>query len=351
MKTPPNITIILNRLDEIKSMPGNYMHFNSPANALKINIFEKMNRVQLPHSFKKFLLNYNGGMMVYDFQNEFIQTQADFELYKRESVYLLSIEEISEKYSYMLSLAVKRGYNLSYTYPYIPFCLLPDKRFLVLINLPDYLTETPVFMGNHSQSERFWNYVSPDFPDFLETYIEQEGHPTFSNGDSNENAQHFFEIHGSKSELQKNVDPLNNLSAKERAHYFYEQAVQKNNQDHYFESWEIIGKAINEEPNNAFYYFFRAEILNKTKQFRAALIDYDIALQLESENLFYWCCRAEVFTQLKKLREGLEDCNHVLQIDKKNTLAYFLRKQIYLAMGKTELAAKDQQTIDEIEQL
>ena len=341
---------LLSRLEIMKSTSGNHVHFNSPANALKINIFEKMNHVQLPGSFKKFLLKYNGGMMLYNYQADFLQTQADFDLYKKESVYLLSIEEITEKYATMVSLAVQRGNN-AYPYPFIPFCILPDKRFLSFVSLPDSQTESPVFIGTHRQSEKLWNWVSSGFPDFFEHYIDEKGHPKFSNTDVNKNAHHFFNTHGVGAEIRKGTNSLNNLSAKERAHYYYEQALQHNKSDKYFESWELIGKAINEESNNAFYYFFRAEILNLTKQFRAALIDYDSALKLEPENSFYWCCRAEVFIQLKKLDLALEDCSQALQIDPKSTLAYFLRKQVYMKMGNLELAENDQQKIDELEKI
>ncbi|QGY47498.1 tetratricopeptide repeat protein [Maribellus comscasis] len=331
-------------------MPGNCMHFSSPANELKINIFERINQVQLPDSFKKFLLEYNGGMMLYDYQADFIQTQADFDLYKKESVYLLSIEEITEKYANMVSLAVQRGNNI-HPYPFIPFCTLPDKSFLSFVSLSDSHTESPVFIGTHRQSEKLWNWVSSGFPDFLKHYMDKNGHPEFSDTDVNKNAHHFFNALGVGEEIRKGANSLNSLSAKERARYYYEQALQHNKSDKYFESWELISKAINEESNNAFYYFFRAEILNLTKQFRAALIDYDSALKLEPENSFYWCCRAEVFIQLKKLNRALEDCSQALQIDPKNTLAYFLRKQVYLKMGNLELAEKDQQKIDELEKI
>jgi hypothetical protein len=309
-----------------------------------------MNQVQLPETYKKFLLKYNGGMVVYDYQDEFIQTQADFEIFKKESVYILSIEEIAEKYTTMVSLAVQRG-NQIHPYPFIPFCTLPHGRFLLFINLHEYQQESPVFIGSHNKSEKFWNKVSVDFPDFLESYIDKNGHPEFADEDLNENAYHFFQKHGNKKDVRKNTNPLSELSVSERAHYYYEQALQFNKQDKFYESWELISKAINEEPENTFYYFFRAEILNSTKQFRAALIDYDVALQFEPGNSFYWCCRAEVLTQLNLLEQGLNDCTRALQIDEKSTLAYFLRKQIYLKMGETELASKDQKSIDELERI
>lgn len=344
------IDILLDKLVKMKASPDYFTHFNPPANELKTIIFEKMNQIYLPDSFKKFLKLFNGGMMVFDYQDEFLQTQADFDMYKKDSVYLLSIDELEKKYAHMCTLALQRGNRNMHPYPFIPFCTLPDHTFLLFVTKPDSVIESPVFLGCHNKSEKTWGMIAPDFASFFELYLHHLGHPPIVE-DQNEVGTDFFELLVKNQRITEFIktNKQNLLNLKEQAFNFYQQALDFRRQDDFLNAYFFISKAIKITADDAFYYFFRGEILKEVKKYRAAIIDYDIAVKLDSTNSFYVCCRAEIFVLMKQFDKAISDCNLAINIYSKSILPYYLRKDIYLTLGEINKAEADQKTIDILE--
>jgi hypothetical protein len=254
--------ILLNRLAKMKASPDYFTHFNPPANQLKTIIFEKMNQINLPDSFKKFLKLFNGGMMVYDYQDEFLQTQADFEMYKRDSVYLLSIEEVEKKYAHMCTLALQRGNRNVHPYPFIPFCELPDNTFLLFVNKPDSVIESPVFLGSHRRSEKNMGAACSRFYKFPRMVLHHLGHPPVIEREKDGSATDFFEllVKNQKTSPYLQTQELSLLNEKEQAFYFYQKALDFTYQDDFLNAYSFISNAIETNPADAFYYFFRGEI-------------------------------------------------------------------------------------------
>src|SRR5690606_18292144 len=93
---------VLERLAAMKADPDYYARFNFPAASTKILRFEKLTGVRLPLSHKKFLKRHNGGMIVFT-------SLTEYDKHKAESVCLLSIEEIAERYSDLKS----RGWKVN----------------------------------------------------------------------------------------------------------------------------------------------------------------------------------------------------------------------------------------------
>ena len=344
------IELLLDKLAKMKASPEYFTHFNSPVNELKTIIFEKMNQLNLPDSFKIFMKKFNGGMMVYDYQDEFLQTQADFEMCKKDSVYLLSIDEMGKKYAHMCTLALQRGSRNSHPYPFIPFCTLPDGSFLVFVTKPDSVIESPVFLACHNKSEKTWGEVAPDFTHFLELYLHHLGHPPIVEDKKNV-ATAFFEslVKTKKTTPYLQTQEVQLLNQNEQAYFYYQQALDCRFQDDFSTAYTLISKAIEINPANAFFYFFRGEILKEVTKYRAGIVDYDSAVKLDSNNSFYLCCRAEIFIHLKKFDRALSDCNEALKMNSKSVLPYYLRKDIYFALGEISKAEAEQKTIDFLE--
>lgn len=342
---------LLDRLTTMKKDPKFYTHFHPGANFQKISIFEKLNRITLPKSYKTFLTKYNGGMMVYDYQDEFLQSQADYELYKGDSVYLFSIEELKEKYEDLKYREWKVDKKMANPYPIIPFCSLPNNELLVFIHGKKSGEESPVFDAFHEEFPSIWGIVAPDFTSFFAKYIEALGHPETIGNEKTGVASDYFDNPSEiketpeeiliRTELELQKDP-------DYAFHHYERAEALMNTNNFAEAYISINKAIEIDSKNAFYYYFRGEILNETKQYRAALVNYDIAVKLKPDDTFYLSCRAGSLFRLNKLTASLKDCNQAIQLNPKSVLPYMMRKEIYLLMGMKDKAEADQIIIDQL---
>jgi tetratricopeptide (TPR) repeat protein len=251
----------------------------------------------------------------------------------------------------MCTLALQRGNRNVHPYPFIPFCELPDNTFLLFVNKPDSVIESPVFLGSHRRSEKTWGQLAPDFTSFLELYLHHLGHPPVIEREKDGSATDFFEllVKNQKTSPYLQTQELSLLNEKEQAFYFYQKALDFTYQDDFLNAYSFISNAIETNPADAFYYFFRGEILKEVKKYWAAIIDYDIAVKLDSTNSFYRCCRAEFFFLLNKFDQALADCNDALKKDSKVVLPYYLRKDIYLVLDEINKAEADQKTIDFLE--
>ncbi len=363
MKKPKHpIDPVLEQLQYMSETPGYHTHFEHPAKKEKIVHFEKKFGVKLPESHKKFLLKYNGGMMLYDFQSEFLQTQADFEMYKGDAVYLLSIEEITAKYADLQSRRWKMGKNEINPYPFIPFCSLPNNELLVFVHGKKSGDESPVFDAFHEEFPDTWGMVAPNFTTFLKTYLEKLGHPDTMGDEKAGTSADYIDLYLESDEdeaetleeiLRRTEDQLNNNRLTEnfdKAFAHYERALAQKDLGDYSEAYLSITKAVELEPKDPFYYFIRGEILTDVKQHRAALIDYDVAVKLKPDDTLYLCCRATSLFHLNKLKPSIDDCNSAIEIDSACTLAYMIRKEIYEVMGMDDKAEMDQMIIDKLKE-
>jgi len=353
-RTKNEIEPVLEKLEYMTQTPGYFTHFSHAAREEKIIRFEKKFGVSLPKSHKKFLQKFNGGMMLHDYQSEFLQTQSDFEMYKGDAVYLLSIEEITQKYAQLENQFWKVDRAVPHPYPIIPFCSLPNNELLVFVHGSKVGDESPVFDACHEEFPSTWGMVAPDFTYFLSMYLDAQGYPfTIGNEEEGVASQYFDEPKEKEEEtpvqiLQRTEKMLTENPDHAFAHY--ERANVFKDLGNLSDAYISISKAVELDGNDPFYHFIKGEILNEGGEYRAALISYDTAVHLNPDDTFYLCCRAGLLFQLNKLKPSIDDCNRAIELDSGCLLAYMIRKDIYELRGMEDKAEMDQMIIDKLEQ-
>jgi tetratricopeptide (TPR) repeat protein len=346
------IESVLTRLDKMIIEPKYFTHFAKPVRVEKIRIFEKLNRILLPLSYKAFLERHNGGMILYNYQSEFLQTHADYEMYKGDAIYFLSIEEIEHKYSDLKSRKWKVSSKTASPYPIIPFCSLPNNELLVFVSGAKSANESPVFDAFHEEFPTTWGIVASDFSSFLSAYLDKLGHPTIIGDEKAGLASDYFDAPKESGETPDEVLIRTELELQkdpDYAYYHYERSLAFLKKDNLAEAYQAITKAVELAPKDPFYYFMSGEVLKEAKKYRAALINYDTALKFKPNDSFYLCCRAEMLIKLNKLDAALNDCNKSIELFPDYTLAYMVRKEIYLLMGLNNKADADDRIIDDLE--
>jgi tetratricopeptide (TPR) repeat protein len=341
---------VLERLAAMKADPQNYTRFNFPAVSEKIVHFEKSARVRLPLSHKKFLKKYNGGMMGFS-------SQAKYEKYKAESVYLLSIEEITERYSDLRSRAWKVNSEQTDLYPIIPFCSLPNNEVLVFIYGKKSGDESPVFDALHESFPSEWGIVAPDFTSFLSTYLDTLGHPeVLGDEEAGVASDYIDETSAAKETLKESPDEtLTRTEAELRLDpdspfTCYERALAFKEKGDIEQAYLFISRAIEMDGQDAFYRYIRGAMLSDAGEHRAALIDFDVSVRLKPDDTFYLYCRADSLLHLDMLHTSLDDCNKIIEMEDNNLLAYMLRRDVYEALNMDDKAYDDQQVIDRLRQ-
>lgn len=349
--TEISIDIVLNRLCKMQTDPKYFIQFEPPCKKEKIMQFEQKYRIKLPQSYKKFLQKFNGGMMLYFFRNEFQLKHSDYEKYRSESIYFLSIEELLAKYADLKDREWKVDKEMANPYPIIPFCSLPNNELLVFVQGEKSGNESPVFDAFHEEFPSTWGILAPNFTSFLSDYLDTLGHPKKIGDEGKWVASDYFdkprEIKETPKEILERTES-DLLDRPDHAFSYYERASAFKDLNRLSDAWLAINKAIELSPEDAFYYFNRGEILTDAQQHRTALIDFDIAVKLAPKDTFYLCCRAGSLFQLNKLKPALNDCNTAIELDSKYILPYMMRKEIYLLMGMKDKAEADQVIIDQL---
>ncbi len=311
-----NINSVLARLEEMSIEPYYLIHFADPAEQAKIIRFEKEFKINLPESYKKFLKKHNGGMLLYDYQSESLQT--DYEMFKGEAIYFLSIEEITERYTALKNREWKVSKEKASPYPIIPFCSLPNNELLVFIHGSKSAKESPVFDAFHEEFPSTWGIVAPDFTNFLANYLETLGHPgTMGDEEKAVASDYFDEVKEQKETpeeiLSRTAEDL--IKEPDHAFYHYERAAAFQELGNISEAYQAIQKALEFEPEDAFYNFIQGEILNESQKYRAALISFDTAVKLKPNDTYYLCSRAAALYRLNKFKPSINDCNQAIKMD------------------------------------
>jgi len=352
MNSETNIEKVLQRLEAMEKNPGQYTFFNPPAQEKLLAHFEKKSGIKLPLSYSRFLMKYNGGMFLHPHQSVFIQSQVDYDLFKANTVYLMGIEEITEKYADLSCTRWKIENQHASPYPIIPFCTLPNNELLIFVHSRKAGSESPVFDAFHEEFPDSWGLVAHDFASFLSDYLDSLGHPEIIGDEFLGTAADYFEEVDTKPNTKTKEMPIaSNEPNPEPGNAFeiYEKANQHKEAGEYKEAYELISKAIKLDPHDPFYYFIRGEILTETAQHRAALIDFDVAVKLAPTDTLYLCCRAGSLFRLNKVKAAFDDCNAAIEQDSEYLLAYMMRKEIFEFMGMEDKAEADQRIIDRLE--
>ncbi len=165
------IETVLQRLKtKISQMPDN-CHFSPAASEEEIKNLESVLSIDLPHSYRTFLKNFNGGFICSESIAKFIKKRNDFETAAWNSLFIFGTTEIQEEYSKLRDMNWKLFSDLKEVYPFIPFCRTEIQEKLVFILPLDENSESPVFDAFHEDPYSDWGILYNNFEEFLESYI------------------------------------------------------------------------------------------------------------------------------------------------------------------------------------
>ena len=166
------IETVLQRLKtKISQMPDN-CHFSPAASEEEIKNLESVLSIDLPHSYRTFLKNFNGGFICSESIAKFIKKRNDFETAAWNSLFIFGTTEIQEEYSKLRDMNWKLFSDLKEVYPFIPFCRTEIQEKLVFVLPLNENSESPVFDAFHEDPYSDWGILYNNFEEFLESYID-----------------------------------------------------------------------------------------------------------------------------------------------------------------------------------
>jgi len=166
------IETVLQRLKtKISQMPDN-CHFSPAASEEEIKNLESVLSIDLPHSYRTFLKNFNGGFICSESIAKFIKKRNDFETAAWNSLFIFGTTEIQEEYSKLRDMNWKLFSDLKEVYPFIPFCRTEIQEKLVFVLPLNENSESPVFDAFHEDPYSDWGVLYNNFEEFLESYID-----------------------------------------------------------------------------------------------------------------------------------------------------------------------------------
>jgi len=166
------IETVLQRLKtKISQMPDN-CHFSPVASEEEIKNLESVLSIDLPHSYRTFLKNFNGGFICSESIAKFIKKRNDFETAAWNSLFIFGTTEIQEEYSKLRDMNWKLFSDLKEVYPFIPFCRTEIQEKLVFVLPLNENSESPVFDAFHEDPYSDWGILYNNFEEFLESYID-----------------------------------------------------------------------------------------------------------------------------------------------------------------------------------
>jgi len=187
----PSIDQLLQELSEVVSSEQVYCRFGSGADPELIQVFEEVNNVRLPETYKAFLLQFNGGFIGGESAESLIKKGRNLELYRPEVV-LFSLEELSAQFEYQSRRRWKIYDDSIQPYPIIPFCSAPNSELLVFANSEKAGTNSPIFDAFHEEPTSCWGLVANDFTGFLSGYIRESGYVYCVGNESKGVAKDYF---------------------------------------------------------------------------------------------------------------------------------------------------------------
>lgn len=102
----------------------------------------------------------------------------------------------------------------------------------------------------------------------------------------------------------------------------------------------LVNQQISRQPANAIGYLARAELAFRDGQFKAALLDFDRAIQLNDNLPQAWYGRAKSRFELEKYNLVIDDCSRALSLNAAQPI-YSLRGEAFLKLDKIDEALKD----------
>ena len=351
-QTYSNIT----RLEKIRRQGLEKFYFNARLDIEKIEAFEKAYGINFPESYKQFMANFNGGMMLehnIHFYTDMLEWEPDGP--KWSSFYFYTLDELEEKYLELKSEYETFDDDLQGFFPLIPICNTPKQETIILVSQKGLSKESPVFISNDISDNSTYVQIDDNFHSLLGKIIEYDGFPDIKAIPESQPLSVFFSKNGILKKISKketNAEAIERTTAliklNPRSAWSYNErgtAYKQNGQRKL--ALADFNKSIELNPKQSFFYYSRGVMILDFGNKRKALIDLDIAVKLDPDSLLFLAGRANAFQKLGKLKKALSDCNKILKEDRLNLLALYVRERVYKAMGEDELAQADSDLIEE----
>lgn len=104
---------------------------------------------------------------------------------------------------------------------------------------------------------------------------------------------------------------------------------------------DLFTQAIALHPDNARYFFSRANCYRNLGDNQRCLFDYSMAIRLEPTVAQYFANRGTIFRKLGKLDDALSDLKQAVAMDPTNSTYCFNRALVYGDLGESERAVGD----------
>jgi tetratricopeptide (TPR) repeat protein len=102
-----------------------------------------------------------------------------------------------------------------------------------------------------------------------------------------------------------------------------------------------LGKAIDLQPDQAFFYASRASIYEEKDDYDKAITDYSRAIKLEPGNVDYLTARGNAYKSNGEASNALADYDRAIDLDPRQVSAYSARAMLYVKQGDYPKAEQD----------
>ena len=122
---------------------------------------------------------------------------------------------------------------------------------------------------------------------------------------------------------------------------YLQNAIQHLQRGEFDQALQSLNKAIELDPIEAIYHFFRGQINRDLERYQDALKDVTKAIKLDLYNADHHYLRGQINRDLEKYEDALNDVTKAIELDADNAVYHYLRGQINRGLEKYEDALND----------
>jgi tetratricopeptide (TPR) repeat protein len=123
----------------------------------------------------------------------------------------------------------------------------------------------------------------------------------------------------------------------------YQKGLKYYHKKDYDKAYYCFNKALDDEPNLAKAYFYKAHILNNLKEDSIAILMLDKAIQVDTNyvDAYYFKAYLCFYNSTNDQNDPLTDITKVIELKPQYADAYQFRSDMYINIGEDTLALKD----------
>jgi tetratricopeptide (TPR) repeat protein len=348
---------VLNALSDKISNKQNQYYFDNPVKEEVVEFLEYKYNIELPKSYKSFLLKHNGGFVCRKSLEKVLSQPNGFETARWNSLEIFGTREIIQHYEKLRDQNWKLDWDWKGVYPIIPMGLTDANELLVFINPLDSEDESPVFDAFHEDPTNDWGIISENFTEFLSTFISVDGAMSTIASNSLKTARDFLPECGWKSTHEDSND-LNEVKLyfEKMIEYFPDEGkyiAELANTNRLMGDLETALKNIDLALKmNSYIYFgeyYKSMILADLEQPEAALEYINLAISKHENSSFFKLKRAELNTRSCSFEAAEKELNEIIEVNPEDAYTYYLRGKMYLKKEQFQQALDDLLRSDKLE--